>query len=51
MRKVEIKGKELRKGRGIKERNEIERKKEFGECKLNTQGMQLVFSITMTVIL
>ena len=26
MRKVEIKGKELRKGRGIKERNEIERK-------------------------
>ena len=27
MRKVEIKGKELRKRRGIKERNEIERKK------------------------
>ena len=26
MRKVEIKVKELRKGRGIKERNEIERK-------------------------
>ena len=31
MRKVEIKGKELRKGRGIKERNEIERKKNTGE--------------------
>ena len=29
MRKVEIKGKELRKGRGIKERNEIERKKNW----------------------
>ena len=27
MRKVEIKGKELTKGRGIKERNEIERKR------------------------
>ena len=27
MRKVEIKGKELRKGRGIKERKEIERKR------------------------
>ena len=29
MRKVEIKGKELRKRRGIKERNEIERKKNW----------------------
>ena len=27
MRKVEIKGKKLSKGRGIKERNEIEREK------------------------
>ena len=35
MRKVEIKGKELRKGRGIKERNEIERKlmKSTGEIR------------------
>ena len=31
MRKVEIKGKELRKGSGIKERNEIEREKRIGE--------------------
>ena len=29
MRKVKIKRKELRKGRGIKERNEIEKKKEL----------------------
>ena len=29
MRKVEIKGKELKKGRGIKDRNEIERKKNW----------------------
>ena len=29
MRKVEIKGKELRKGRGMKARNEIERKKNW----------------------
>ena len=31
MRKVEIKGKELRRGRGIKEINDIERKKRIGE--------------------
>ena len=29
MRKVEIKGKELRKERGIKDRNEIERKRNW----------------------
>ena len=31
MRKVEIKGKSLRKGRGIKERNERVKKKRIGE--------------------
>ena len=41
MRKVEIKGKELRKGTGIKERNEIEKKKRSEEYWLDSYLQQI----------